>query len=123
MVDRDQSILRHIKEYCCDIDSFIKRFGRDFDVFIRDRAYFNAVAMCILQIGELSGSLSEEYRAETAGVIPWSNIRGMRNLVAHAYGSLDEELVWETATDDIPFLYDFCVSELRRMNGGIEEAR
>ena len=116
MADRDKSILQHIKRYCDDIDSFIERFGKEFEKFTSDRAYFNAVSMCILQIGELSGSLSEEYRALTADRIPWSNIRGMRNIVAHDYGSLDEELVWETATDDIPFLRDFCVSELNRMS-------
>ncbi len=117
MAERDKSILLHIKGYCEDIASFIERFGRDYNVFSNDRAYYSAVSMCILQIGELSGSLSEEYRAATAARIPWSNIRGMRNIVAHDYGSLDEELVWETAVEDIPALCEFCTSELERMNG------
>ena len=112
MVKKDRLVLQHIKNYCVEIASFINRFGRDFETFVSDRAYFNAVSMCILQIGEISGSLSEEYRAETSYKIPWSNIRGMRNIVAHDYGSLDEELVWETATKDIPVLSDFCDSEL-----------
>lgn len=116
MDERDKSILWRMAEYCRDIASFIERFGRDFSVFTLDRAYFHAVSMCILQIGELSGSLSEEYRAETAEKIPWTNIRGMRNIVAHDYGALDEELVWETALDDIPALLDFCVSEWERLN-------
>ncbi len=114
MVNKDQSILQHIKRYCCDIEIFIERFGKDFNIFVSDRAYFNAVSMCILQIGELSGSLSEEYRTKTAKQIPWSNIKGMRNIVAHDYGTLDEELVWETATEDIPILLKFCTSELAR---------
>lgn len=117
MADRDKSILLRIKDYCCDIDGFIRRFGRDYGIFTADRAYFNAVSMCILQIGELSGSLSEEYRAETSGQIPWTEIRGMRNIVAHEYGSLDEELVWETAVDDVPLLREFCEAELARLNG------
>ncbi len=115
MVNRDKSILTGIKRYCDDIASFIERFGRDFGTFTSDRAYFSAISMCILQIGELSGRLSEEYRAETGEKIPWVNIRGMRNLVAHDYGSLDEELVWETALYDIPHLRDFCASELENM--------
>ena len=49
-----------IRSYCEDIEMFMDRFGRDFDTFIEDRAYFNAVAMCVLQIGELANSLSEE---------------------------------------------------------------
>ena len=116
MANRDKSVLEHIKNYCKEIDSFIERFGDDYKIFIGDRAYFNAVAMCILQIGELSNSLSEEFRDETSGKIPWVNIKGMRNIVAHNYGSLDEKLVWETATNDIPELLEFCNTELARLN-------
>jgi len=113
MDNRDRNVIQHIKRYCTDIESFIDRFGKDFEVFINDRAYFNAVSMCILQIGELSKNLSEEYRNETEKKIPWSNIKGMRNIVAHDYGSLDEELVWETAINDIPALNQFCIDELK----------
>lgn len=116
MAKRDKSVLEHIKNYCEEIGSFIERFGDDYKIFIGDRAYFNAVAMCILQIGELSNSLSEEFRDETSGKIPWVNIKGMRNIVAHNYGSLDEKLVWETATNDIPELLEFCNTELIRFN-------
>ena len=116
MADRDKSVLQHIRSHCDDIEGFIERFGEDYDVFTSDKAYFNAVSMGILQIGELAGSLSEEYRAKTCGTIPWSNIKGMRNIVAHDYGSVDEGLLWETATEDIPVLLAFCNSELERMN-------
>lgn len=116
MDNRDQSVIQHIKSHCDDIEGFIRRFGKDYDVFIRDKAYFNAVSMGILQIGELAGNLSEEYRAKTSKAIPWSNIKGMRNIVVHDYGSVDEELLWETATEDIPVLLEFCNMELEKMN-------
>ena len=116
MANRDQSVLQHIKTHCNDIAGFIERFGKDFGIFTSDKAYFNAVSMGILQIGELSGCLSEEYRAKTCGTIPWSNIKGMRNIVAHDYGSVDEGLLWETATEDIPVLLAFCSAELERMS-------
>lgn len=124
MADRDQSVLRHIKSHCDDIEGFIERFGRNYDLFTSDKAYFNAVSMGILQIGELAGGLSDDYRAKTAKTIPWSNIKGMRNIVAHAYGSIDEGLLWETVTEDIPILLSFCNAELERMSktkdGGAE---
>lgn len=116
MANRDQNVLQHIKLHCDDIEGFIVRFGKDYDIFTSDKAYFNAVSMGILQIGELAGSLSEEYRAKTSKTIPWSNIKGMRNIVAHDYGSVDEELLWETATEDIPILLSFCNAELERMS-------
>ena len=116
MANRDQSVIQHIKSHCVDIEGFIRRFGKDYDIFTSDKAYFYAVSMGILQIGELAGSLSEEYRTKTSQTIPWSNIKGMRNIVAHDYGSVDEELLWETATMDIPILLAFCNAELERMS-------
>ena len=97
-----------IRTYCEDIEAFIERFGRDFQIFTEDRAYFNAVAMCILQIGELANSLSEEFRQNTNTQIPWRMNRGMRNVLAHSYGEIDEEVICETANHDIPRLKAFC---------------
>ena len=104
----DRQRIQHIRSYCEDIEMFLARFGRDYDVFVQDRAYFNAVSMCILQIGELANSLSEEFRQATSEKMPWKMIRGMRNLLAHAYGEVDEEIVWETAINDIPMVKAFC---------------
>lgn len=37
--------------------------------------------------------------------IPWKMIMRMRDIVAHHYGSLDYEIVWNTSVSDIPELY------------------
>ena len=108
----DMQRLSHIRVHCEDIAGFIERFGMDFDTFTGDRAYFNAVSMCVLQIGELANGLSEEYREETKKRMPWGMIRGMRNWLAHAYAEIDEEIIWETAVNDIPKLLNFCNAEL-----------
>lgn len=89
----DYQRLLHIKIHCEDIEDCINRFGNNQQTFINDRAYFNAVAMSILQIGEIANSLSEEFKIETANEKPWQMIRGMRNIIAHAYGEIDEEYV------------------------------
>ena len=114
MTKSDWQRLVHISTYCADIDAFIHRFGEDYEIFISDRAYFNAVSMCILQIGELANGLSEEYREETKDQMPWGMIRGMRNWLAHAYVETDEKVVWETACHDIPKVSAFCKAEIER---------
>lgn len=107
--------LRHIRRYCEDIASFIERFGKNFETFTEDRAYSNAVSMCILQIGELANGLSDEFREETKEEMPWGMIRGMRNWLAHAYAQMDESTIWETATNDIPGLLAFCNRVIDKM--------
>lgn len=36
----------------------------------------------------------------------------MRNMVAHSYGSMDRQIIWETAIVDIPTLKQFCEEQL-----------
>ncbi|WP_370867115.1 DUF86 domain-containing protein [Anaerotruncus sp. DFI.9.16] len=46
--------------------------------------YHNPYALCILQIGELARHLSDDFQ-QTHHTVPWQGIRGLRNIVAHAY--------------------------------------
>ena len=104
---RNVDILEHIIEYCNQIEQMQERFGNAFESFSGDKAYQNAVAMCILQIGELSSNFSDTFRTNFNGV-PWKQIRDMRNIIAHRYGSVDVKKTWETVTDDIPGLKEYC---------------
>lgn len=108
MLLRDEQRLEKIEEYCQDIRTTVSRFGSDLDSFRQDPVYQRAVAFCILQIGELVGGLSQDFRAATQDQIPWAQIKNMRNIVAHDYGSIDLETVWDTALNSIPRLQDFC---------------
>jgi len=34
--------------------------------------------------------------------IPWKLMRGMRNVLAHQYFTTDADVLWRTATEDLP---------------------
>lgn len=108
MLRPDFQRLEHIRDYCDEIQKTISRYGRSFDKFDQDADYQRSVSFCILQIGELSGGLSAEFRQKTADRIQWGPVKGMRNLVAHSYGSMSRDIIWETAITDIPVLRAFC---------------
>jgi uncharacterized protein with HEPN domain len=40
--------------------------------------------------------------------IPWKEVVSLRNRVAHGYGLLKKEIVWETVNNDVPALYAQC---------------
>lgn len=105
--DRDLQILEKISRYCDEIEHAHREFGRDYAVFCNNPTYRNAVALCLMQIGELSNRLSEEFKAAHTE-IPWRAIKGMRNIVAHEYGKIDTETVWETAESGTQELNLFC---------------
>ena len=106
--ERDNSILKHIIDYCDQINAAVERFGDDFEIFDNDQIYRNAVALCLLQIGELVGVLSDEFK-ESHSAIPWAQIKKLRNIVAHRYGSVDATIVWDVMKDDIPDLKKYCL--------------
>jgi uncharacterized protein with HEPN domain len=109
--DRDGRIMRHIISYCDQIEMAVAQFGRSYATFAENPVYRNAVALCILQIGELVTNLSDEFKAEHPS-IPWRQIKLMRNIVAHRYGTVDHEITWDVVEHDIPVLKQFCQKTL-----------
>lgn len=117
MLSPDLQRIQHIRDYCVEIEKTIQRYGNSFEIFDHDADYQRSISFCILQIGELGSRLSQEYREATAGRVQWGPIRGMRNLVAHSYGSMSRDIIWETAVNDIPALKAFCDEQLSEQNG------
>ena len=113
-IDRDREIIEHILRYCDQVDIAHNDFGYSRERFFQSPTYQNSISMCILQIGELAGHLSDEFKADNAQ-IPWRRIRGMRNYVAHDYGSIDLQTVWLTATNSIGELRQFCTEFLSHL--------
>jgi len=111
ITNRDKDIVEHILRYCCQVEIAHRDFGCSKERFIESSTYQNAVSMCILQIGELVGRMSDSFKSEYHQ-IPWHKIRGMRNYVAHEYGSIDFDIVWFASTKSIPELKTFCESYL-----------
>lgn len=112
----DADALMSILKYCNQIDDANRQFDTKREDFENNSVYRNAVAMCVLQIGEQVKRLSEEFKIQTAEEIPWHQIQGLRNVVAHEYGKIDAESLWETITDDIPRLFEFCSKQIAQIN-------
>ena len=111
MKNRDKRILQHIIDYCVRLQRYTKEV--DYANFQNNEMLQDACSLCILQIGELVYNLTDEFKEKYKGV-PWRQIRSMRNIVAHHYGVIDAETVWDTLEDDIPNLKKYCqeVSEM-----------
>lgn len=101
--------LQHIVKYCEKIKVAAEAFNNSYDTFADDKNY-QARDVCsfyILQIGELVGGLTDDFKAENSH-IPWRAIKGMRNVVVHKYGEVDMETLWDTLTNDLPKLKENC---------------
>lgn len=113
MKARNIDIIKHMKNYCEDIERTASRFGKEKQCFENDVDYRNSICMSLLQIGELTGHLSQDFREITKESIYWPAIKGMRNVFAHDYGAVDYDRVWDTVVEDIPVLLKFCSDTIK----------
>ncbi len=67
-------------------------------------------------IGEAARSLSPELRDRYSDV-PWSQIIGMRNILAHRYFGIDVDIVWSAVERDLPRLKGDVERMLRDTSG------
>lgn len=102
-----------MRDYCIEIEIAHADFCRSKEKFMSSSTYRNAITMPILQIGEVTNHLSEEFK-RAHRQIPWNEMRGIRNLFAHQYRSVDYEIVWNTSWNDIALLKEFCERYLQQ---------
>ena len=107
MNDRDIIVVKKIIQYINEIAITVQKYDLDYIKLTDDFIVKNAISMCILQIGELVGKLSNEF-INTYNAMPWKDIRAMRNIAAHNYGEIDLEVLWETVSTDVPILKEYC---------------
>ena len=77
--------------------------GMDFEDFIKDKKTIYSVVRAIEIIGEATKNVPEEIRKKYPD-IPWKKMAGMRDRLAHEYFGVDLEILWGTATEDVPGL-------------------
>lgn len=102
---RDKGLIIQILAYCDRIKQKMENMGLDEfkkDIDTRDIICFN-----VFQIGELAKSLTDDFVKEY-NEVPWKDIKGMRDRIAHGYGTIDFAIIWTTAEEDIKQLGIYC---------------
>jgi len=98
--------LKHVVEAADKVAEYID--GYDFDSFSEDSKTQDAVIRQIEIVGEAgknvldSSSVFEQEHPDIAR--DFQAARGMRNVLAHGYFSVDAQVVWNTAFASIPKL-------------------
>jgi uncharacterized protein with HEPN domain len=74
--------------------------------FLADQKTQDAVILKLLVIGELAAKLLDEHADFVANypTVPWRQMKGMRNRMAHGYFDRDLDVVWDTLQTDLPGL-------------------
>ncbi|HEX7394790.1 MAG TPA: HepT-like ribonuclease domain-containing protein [Anaerolineaceae bacterium] len=99
--ERDISYLWDMRQAAREIIEFV--LGVPYDLFEKDKKLRYAVERQLIVIGEAAAHVSAEFQ-ELHSEIPWNQIIGQRNVLAHEYGEILVERIWLTATKSLPEL-------------------
>lgn len=102
---KEKGIMLYIIKHCYRVENKINDIS--FETFSFDEDIKEIVSFNVLQIGELVKKLSADF-LKRYPKMPWKNIKGMRDWVAHGYGTINLDEVWKTATRDIRPLREYC---------------
>jgi len=78
---------------------------RSLEEFLSDEMLQAAVIRCVEVVGEAARQVSEDTRRRATG-IPWAQIVGMRNILAHDYGAVDLERVYSVVMEEMAELLE-----------------
>jgi uncharacterized protein with HEPN domain len=93
--------LEDMLHYSADAENFVE--GMTLETLKNDRKTAFALIRAVEVVGEAAKFIPEEIRSQYPHV-PWRDITGLRNQVAHAYFGIDYDLLWITVQRDIPEL-------------------
>lgn len=108
--ERDRDIIERILEDHATILWRMERFDLDKDAFCNDRTQegelaFDSIMNPLYRIVEDAIHLSDAV-TRSLDEVPWKEIRGFRNFVAHGYSSINRAMAWEVVSVDLPALVD-----------------
>lgn len=97
----DYTRLIHIKQAIEEALGYIE--GKTRQDLETEKVIYRSLERLIEIVGEAANGVSETKQKEYPN-IPWQEMRGMRNRIAHTYFAVDKETVWLTVKDDFPIL-------------------
>ena len=99
-MSRDERMyLQDIAESCKKISRFTA--GLSQSDLIGDVRTYDAVVRNLEVIGEAAKHISEELRRKLPD-IEWRKAAGLRDMLAHAYFGIDNDILWDVVQNKIP---------------------
>lgn len=109
MNDKELNAISQVAAYCQKIERARLKFFPTKELFDEESLYRDGCAFYVQQIGEYVNDLSGEFVAAHPEV-PWHQIRGFRNVIAHALETSMQRSFGRQSTRTSRGLRDFATS-------------
>lgn len=80
----------------------------------------SAILYQVIVMGEATKRLSPDFR-EQHSEIPWKDIAGMRDILAHQYDKINFQTLWDVITKDIPELLGLLESLTKEITETLDD--
>jgi uncharacterized protein with HEPN domain len=77
----------------------------DYEAFLLDMKTFRATTLCLIQIGEIVHKMHKSTMNANPKV-DWNGIAGLRHRLVHDYEGINNILIWDIVSNEIPKLVD-----------------
>ncbi len=101
-MSRDEGLYLEDVQAACELVGKFTR-GMSYDDFIQDDRTYHATLRNLEIIGEAVKNISDETKTKYPQV-KWRKIAGFRDIVAHDYFGVSDEIVWDVIQNEIPLL-------------------
>lgn len=91
--------INHIIDAINTIEEYTKNMKKN--DFLPDKKTQDAVIRELMVVGEATALLKDDFKNKYVD-IPWTRMKGTRNVVVHAYFSVDLNILWEIISRDLP---------------------
>jgi len=106
--------LQDIAQCCEKILRFTE--GLTHSQLVQDEKTYDAVVRNLEIIGEAAKHLSEQLRQELPD-IEWRKAAGLRDMLAHAYFGIDDDILWDVVQNKLPQLAKLIEDFLTKASG------
>ena len=111
MQHKDVFLLETIIEFCDRIIKNTKSSDLTYEIFAKNLDLIDQRAFRIEQIGENAKDLSDSFK-DSSPEVEWPKIIAFRNIIAHAYGTINTRILWDIVRNDVPKLRKYCAAKI-----------
>ena len=86
--------------------------GLSFEAFAVTPVLVDAVERCLARITEAAIKAGPDALRRAAPELPFEQVRGLGNVLRHAYDEINLEIVWRTVKERLPALRAACAAAL-----------